>query len=157
MEEDELYHYGVLGMKWGVRKNPERAYSKATEKSQALYARTQDLSKKADSQSNKARKARSRYIRATNKAASATTDAEREASAKRIAKTARNVVKADRRYAKADYLYKSSLAKSVQWDQFAKKELSKVDAVDVSTGKRYADEYKMLSADRFYNVAIMRI
>ena len=28
---EELYHYGVLGMKWGIRHNPVRAYGKASE------------------------------------------------------------------------------------------------------------------------------
>lgn len=30
---DELYHYGVLGMKCGVKRNPGAAYTKATSKS----------------------------------------------------------------------------------------------------------------------------
>lgn len=31
-EQNELQHYGVLGMKWGVRKNPSKAYARAVKK-----------------------------------------------------------------------------------------------------------------------------
>lgn len=32
MDEEYLAHYGVLGMKWGVRHDPQRAYIKAANK-----------------------------------------------------------------------------------------------------------------------------
>lgn len=41
MHENELMHYGVLGMKWGVRKNPAQAYSKAIVKKQKLEKRVE--------------------------------------------------------------------------------------------------------------------
>lgn len=40
---NRLKHYGVLGMKWGVRKNPSRAFGKASTKAR-------NLSRKADRQ-----------------------------------------------------------------------------------------------------------
>lgn len=40
VENGELKHYGVIGMKWGVRKNPAKAYAKSLkEKDKRTYAR----------------------------------------------------------------------------------------------------------------------
>lgn len=36
MNQNELLHYGVVGMKWGVRKDPYKAYSKAVNKRNKL-------------------------------------------------------------------------------------------------------------------------
>ena len=36
LEADELRHYGVRGMRWGVRKNPSKAFIKASRKADKL-------------------------------------------------------------------------------------------------------------------------
>ena len=50
MDEEYLAHYGVIGMKWGIRHDPKRAYSRASKK----YTK---LKNKADKKTYKAKQA----------------------------------------------------------------------------------------------------
>lgn len=46
VSEEELEHYGVLGMKWGVRKDPDKAYEKAGRKLEKLDKKVAKLNAK---------------------------------------------------------------------------------------------------------------
>lgn len=51
---DELEHYGVIGMKWGVRKDPQTAYNKSGEKLKKLDTRIEKGTIKAQKKLEKA-------------------------------------------------------------------------------------------------------
>ena len=54
-EEEYLAHYGVLGMRWGVRHDPKGAYQKANRKADKLQKKAAAAHKKASKAQTKAR------------------------------------------------------------------------------------------------------
>lgn len=54
VRSDELEHYGVVGMRWGVRKDKDKAYAKSMKKLSALDKKAQKKKDRSDKYSAKA-------------------------------------------------------------------------------------------------------
>ena len=131
MAEYELRHYGVLGMKWGVRRgNTKSAYEKASKKAAKLDKRIRE----EESYMNK------KIAKADKKVVS------RFASDKSQAKA---VAKA--REATSDY--RKAVLKGEKWYRAMEKTFKgtdiKLSSEQTQNGKRYAQTLRMYSMARY--------
>lgn len=125
--KDYLQHYGVKGMKWGIRKDPDRAYAKAGKKLSKLDAKANRLASRG---ARLEQKALHRQARASNAILF------KRSKAKRAAKATQ---KAMGSYQKAQ----TKEVKAYRWNEKMRKafenvKVSNMDPEYVALGEKYA-------------------
>lgn len=126
--DDCLEHYGVQGMKWGVRKDPDMAYARASKK-------LSELDKKVVGAEAKISKANQKSLKKRQK--SDTAILFKKHKARKAAQSIRDINRAhlnlQRKAAKAEKWYKS------MENVFRDVKLSDVDPNYKALGKKYAN------------------
>lgn len=122
MNNDELMHYGVKGMKWGVKHNPERAFTKANAKYEKYQAKVNKLKTKSDKATAKKYKRANPLIRT-------------EISDARYRNASRKADKATAKYLKAK-------RKAKKWVEamdktFANYDMKALNSNKVNSGKNF--------------------
>lgn len=123
--DEELYHYGVKGMKWGVRKNPSAAYRKASKKATRLDRRVDKASKKLNKYTKKLNKAQRRFA------------GWGFSSNKNLLRQTKNVARWSRKLEKRTK--KAEAWASNMRDAFASTKVSAIAEQDIRYGRNYVD------------------
>lgn len=141
--DKDLEHYGVLGMKWGVRKDPQKAYDRANKKLSALDKKIFKAEKKA-----------------LKKEARSLSRQQRADTAILFPKTkARLASWAIARSEKSRQKYVKKMAKAVSWsramqEEFKDTKVSTLNQEYIDLGKKYSDmQIKDLMANAQTSVA----
>lgn len=151
LDQNELYHYGVLGMKWGVRKDRKtgerkhanEAYAKASNKLRKLDSKIGKSNVKTMRKFDVYEKARYKADNADYKAKASATKWSRNRNEKKYDKLDRKAIKAQLQYNKAIIKSEKASKKAQNWYKqmektFANITLTDVNPADIDLGRTYA-------------------
>ena len=133
-DQNYLAHYGVLGMKWGVRHNPQRAYEKASKKVGKFQRKIEKYDEKARKRMAKGAAADSRVLFRSPNYAQKQYEKSRVQSARAV-KTAQKGAKWVKRMEK----------------EFGKQSIISLDPSVIAAGKAFTDRVSNTANQMYIN------